>query len=191
MAAPRREESTRERLLQAAASLISEDVDQNVSVREICGHAGVQLPTLYHYFQSKRGLIDAVTAYGSDELTRAMTAAAEAIPDDVGRRVGAACDAHVEYGLTHPSFYVLMYGRVAPGRRAPGWEGPAELLARLLAPAEAAGALAVTSEVAVEHILATLTGLVLHLISKGDADPRLARAMRDAARYAILAAEGV
>ena len=54
------ETGTRDRLLRAAADLIAASPGETVPLRAICDAAGVRLPTLYHFFGSKEGLLDAV-----------------------------------------------------------------------------------------------------------------------------------
>ncbi|MFC4858617.1 TetR/AcrR family transcriptional regulator [Actinophytocola glycyrrhizae] len=49
---------TRDRLLTAATELLT--ASPEVSTRAICERAGVQAPTLYHYFGNKQGLLAAV-----------------------------------------------------------------------------------------------------------------------------------
>lgn len=173
-------DSSRQRLLDAAADLISADPDQNPSVREICARAGVQLPTLYHFFESKRGLIDAVTEAGFARLTAQIEDATSHDPDDPFRSLETTWDEHVAFGTANPSFYVLMYGRVAPARRSPGAELAWQQLLGFTSQAAARGLLGVTAEQAAERILATLTGMVLHLIAATDPDPALSATMRDA-----------
>ncbi len=50
----------RQRLLDCALELFSQRGFDAVGVREIVEAAGVTKPTLYHYFESKRGLLDSL-----------------------------------------------------------------------------------------------------------------------------------
>jgi len=50
----------RQRLLDCALDLFSQRGYEAVAVREVVAGAGVTKPTLYHYFNSKRGLLDAL-----------------------------------------------------------------------------------------------------------------------------------
>lgn len=188
---PAYSESSRQRLLDAAADLISADADQNVSVREICTRAGVQLPTLYHFFENKRGLVDAVTEAGFERLTEQIDEATRTLAADQFHRLEAAWDAHVAFGVANPSFYVLMYGRVAPGRRSPGADLAWQQVRRFTTQAAASGLLSVTAEQATERILATITGMVLHLIAASSPDPALSTTLRDATYVGIRRAETV
>jgi TetR/AcrR family transcriptional regulator len=50
----------KERIASEATRLFSERGYEGVGVGEICEVAGITKPTLYHYFGSKRGLLDAI-----------------------------------------------------------------------------------------------------------------------------------
>ncbi len=58
----------RERLLDCALDLFSQHGYDAVGVSLIVEAAGVTKPTLYHYFGSKRGLLDALLAHESGRL---------------------------------------------------------------------------------------------------------------------------
>ncbi|WP_258234114.1 TetR/AcrR family transcriptional regulator [Brevibacterium oceani] len=53
-------------MLDAAAGLIAAAPGEDFSLRAVCDAVGVKMPTLYHFFGSKQGLIDAVIARGFD-----------------------------------------------------------------------------------------------------------------------------
>ncbi|MDA4895692.1 TetR/AcrR family transcriptional regulator, partial [Streptomyces sp. MS2A] len=104
---------TRERLIRAAADLIAAAPGEDFSLRAVCDAVGVKMPTLYHFFGSKQGLIDAVVERGFD-LYLGEKAAMESTGDPI-QDIRAGWDAHVAFGLAHPGFYTLMYGKVRPG----------------------------------------------------------------------------
>jgi TetR/AcrR family transcriptional regulator len=58
----------RQRLLDVALNLFSQRGYDAVGVQEIVEAAGVTKPTLYHYFDSKRGLLDALLKRESGQL---------------------------------------------------------------------------------------------------------------------------
>jgi AcrR family transcriptional regulator len=59
--------STKERLLSSGALLICEKGYAGVSVREICNHADTSINMIHHYFDSKEGLLNAITeSYGEN-----------------------------------------------------------------------------------------------------------------------------
>ncbi len=63
-------------LLAAALGLFSERGYEAVGVAEIAEAAGVTKPTLYHYFGSKRGLLDAILEGKGGDLLASVRAAA-------------------------------------------------------------------------------------------------------------------
>lgn len=68
----------RNRLLQCAVSLFAERGYAGTSVREICEAAEVTKPTLYYYFQSKRGLAGALIGEAAGTLFDALSQAESA-----------------------------------------------------------------------------------------------------------------
>jgi AcrR family transcriptional regulator len=72
----------REQLLATALRLFAERGYEAVGVAELSEASGVTKPTLYHYFGSKRGLLDAIIAERGSPLLAAVRKAS-AKPDDV------------------------------------------------------------------------------------------------------------
>lgn len=101
---PRRTNNdTRGRLITAAADLISASPGEDIPIRSICDAVGVQMPTLYHFFGSKQGLIDAVIEHGFD-LYIAEKESHES-SGDVIQDIREGWDAHVSFGIRNPGFY--------------------------------------------------------------------------------------
>ena len=59
---PKGEPSTRDRILIAAATMVSEDPGARFSVRAVASRAGVSTGSLRHFFPTQRALIDEVAA---------------------------------------------------------------------------------------------------------------------------------
>ncbi len=53
-------ESTKERIIRAAIDAFAEGDYEGTSIRDVASAAGVSLPVIYYYFQSKEGLYDYV-----------------------------------------------------------------------------------------------------------------------------------
>lgn len=178
-----RKSDTRRELLEAAASLISDAPGQDVPLRAICDRVGVKLPTLYHFFGSKDGLLTAVIEYGFASYL-ALKQATEPTGDPI-EDIRRGWDTHVRFGLEHAGFYALMYGQVTPHRRPEAAAGPQAALLRLCKDAERQGRLAVPAGVAADHILAANVGVTLFLITAAEPDLALANHVRDATIAAI------
>lgn len=174
---------TRERLLRAAADLVAASPGQDVPLRAICEAAGVKLPTLYHFFGSKEGLLDAVVQHGFD-VYLGVKEERESTGDPIAD-LRAGWDAHVEFGLANPGFYALMYGQASPGSRPAAQDRATRLLLELMRAAERQQRLVVDAEQATAHVLAANVGVTLRQIILDRPDPSLSRAMREATVAAI------
>ena len=177
---------TRERLIAAAADLIAAAPGEEFSLRAVCDAVGVKMPTLYHFFGSKQGLIDAVVEHGFD-MYLSDKAAMESSGDPI-QDIRAGWDAHVAFGLANPGFYTLMYGKVRPGYAPAAQSRPSRLLRELTGRAAEQGRLAVEAGQAAAHILATNIGVTLRQIILAEPDPELTSAVREGAISAITGA---
>ncbi|GAA1853416.1 TetR/AcrR family transcriptional regulator [Brevibacterium marinum] len=174
---------TRTRLLNAAADLIAAAPGEDFSLRAVCDAAGVKMPTLYHFFGNKQGLIEAVIERGFDMYLSAKSSSESSGDPIHDLRMG--WDAHVAFGLENPGFYTLMYGKVRPGYSPEAQSKPSEILRSLTSRAEAEGRLVVDHEQAAAHILATNIGVTLRLIIQGRDDPELSAGVREGVLAAI------
>jgi AcrR family transcriptional regulator len=154
--------ATRERILRAAARLLSEGGAEALSTRAVSAAGGVQAPTLYRIFGDKEGLLDAVAAYGfAQYLIDKQSLDGIEDPVEVLRH---GWDIRVDFGLTHPAYYVLLYGTVRPGRRPPAAEEIRSRLRFAVERAARAGRLRVPVEAATDAVEAAVTGVTLALI---------------------------
>ncbi|PQZ99342.1 TetR family transcriptional regulator [Arthrobacter sp. MYb224] len=177
---------TRERLILAAADLIAAAPGEEFSLRAVCETVGVKMPTLYHFFGSKQGLIDAVIKHGFD-LYLGEKSSMESSGDPI-HDIRVGWDAHVAFGLANPGFYSLMYGKVQPGYSPEAQSRPSEILLGLTTRAATQGRLAVPAQQAAAHILVTNIGVTLRQIALAAPDPTLSQAVREGAISAITGA---
>lgn len=174
---------TRQRILEATAELLQRSPVEPVSTRAICDAAGVTAPTLYHHFGDKDGLYDAVVTYGFESYLAAKHAlAATADPVDDLRH---AWDAHVEFGVTHPALYSLMYGTARAGAGSPAAAEARAVLTALLVRVAQAGRLRVDIEHATSAIEAACVGATLQAI-RGGHDAARSERLRDAVFASVL-----
>ncbi len=180
--------NSRDRLLLAAAELLEAAQGAEVSTRAICERAGVQAPTLYHHFGSKRGLEDAVVTHGFKQfLTERAELGGDGDPIDDIRN---GWDLHVRYGLENPYFYGLVYGRAVPGKPCGVVAEVEAMILQALQPAARSGRLRVPPEQAAREILAASTGVVLTLITQPEGDLTLSDDVRDAVLARITTESG-
>ncbi|MFI7481473.1 TetR/AcrR family transcriptional regulator [Kocuria sp. M1R5S2] len=155
--------SPRERLLRAAGELLAGSRGKPVSTREITKLAGVTAPTLYHHFGDKDGLMEAVALRGFEEFVRrerGMQRSAAPIAD-----VQRLWDVHVQFGLSQPQLYSLMFGSGGPGRRPVLVEEAERLLEAELHRVAETGLLAVPPRQAARAVLAANIGVTLMLVA--------------------------
>lgn len=180
----RSRDRTRERIVTAAAELLAEGGRDAVSTRAVSAAAGVQAPTLYRLFGSKRGLLDAVAAHG---LTTYLSAKTDRNPSgDSVEDLRAGWDLHVGFGLANPALYSLMYGEPRPGASPPAATAAADVLALHIRRIAEAGRLRVGEEHAARVVHAAGCGTTLTLIAM-PADWR-DLALSHTAREAVIAA---
>ena len=85
-----------------------------VGVQEIVAAAGITKPTLYHYFGSKRGLLDALLRQHLQPLYRAVTEAA-AYHGDLPLALNRVTAVYFRYAGEHPVVYRMQLStRFAP-----------------------------------------------------------------------------
>ncbi|HEX6342625.1 TetR/AcrR family transcriptional regulator [Umezawaea sp.] len=171
-------QNARDRLLLAAAELL--EGGGTVSTRAVCERAGVQAPTLYHHFGSKQGLIDAVVNHGFTQYT-AVESSGDPLSD-----LREGWDRHVRFGLEHPSFYGLLYGRAEPGKPCAITAPAHAALRERFTAAAARGLLKVPADDAAEQVLAANVGITLTLISQPEPDFELSGRVREAALAGVL-----
>jgi AcrR family transcriptional regulator len=176
--------SPKERILRATAELLAEGGREAVTTRAVSEAAGVQSPTIYRQFGDMRGLLDEVASYGFSRYLKSKVAR-EAVDDPV-EDLRRAWDLHIEFGLSNPALYALMYGDPRPGAESDAASEARGMLRGLLGRVAKAGRLRVGVEEAAGMIEAAAVGVVLFLIRAGGEGNGLS--LSKATREAVLAA---
>jgi TetR/AcrR family transcriptional regulator len=96
-------------LLARALELWSERGYDAVGVQEIVESAGVTKPTLYHYFGSKRGLLDALIDERSTGLRDSLAVAAE-YRGDLVMALESVVRAYFDFAQNEAAFYRMQLG---------------------------------------------------------------------------------
>src|SRR3954470_10192116 len=93
------EQSLRRRILDATFVVVSRTGRKKLQLLEVAAEAGVSRPTVYRYFGSKEGLLEAFALYEQDNFAAEMAAATAGLrgPD----RVDAALQFIVDYQFSH------------------------------------------------------------------------------------------
>lgn len=160
--------STRDRIVEAAARLLTEGGREAVSTRAVSAAAGVQAPTIYRLFGDKQGLLDAVGSFGFAAYLRSKTSIPHS--DDPVADLRRGWDLHVGFGLAHPAFYTLIYGEPRPGSPTGAARDAAAVLAGQVRRIAEAGRLRVGEERAAHLIHAAGSGTTFALIAVAPAD---------------------
>ncbi len=178
-------DDTRARILHAALKMLTERGRDAITTRAVSEAAGVQPPVLYRLFQDKDGLLDALAEYGfSAYLARKSGRSAKRDPVEALR---SGWDLHIEFGLSQPALYLLMYAEPRPGKITPAAELSFTILRNHIRQVAAAGRLRVAEERAINLYHAAAVGVVLVLLNSdpGARDLALSHMTREAALSAI------
>jgi AcrR family transcriptional regulator len=178
------------RILDAAAELIANSVDGDVSTRAICEAAGVTAPTLYHHFRDKAGLVRAVVDYGWTLFLAKKSAVSAVVHEHVADDIRAGWDNHVEFALQNPNFYRLMWSPgVAPNSLA--LREAHEMLFDRLTLGASRGQLRISATKAAQTVMAACVGTALALISEPEQypDPAFAMQLREAVIASVTVGE--
>lgn len=159
-----------------------------VSTRAVSAAAEVQPPTIYRQFGDMQGLLHAVASAGFASYLQVKATRVDLSAPVEELREG--WNRHVEFGLTHPHLYTLMYARLRPGEASPAALEAAAMLRALLQRVAEAGRLAVDVERAAAMIHASAVGVTLVLLRTGERDEGLTARMREAVLGAVLTPGG-
>ena len=126
-----------ERILSTALDLFAVRGYDATAVREICEAAGITKPTLYHFYGSKEGVLQALVTTGFQRF-RQLVDAAMAEPGSFRARLKSVARAMFDSATRQPLYWRFMHGIVwAPPGTAPKtasctefYEGVIEVLAR-------------------------------------------------------------
>lgn len=99
-------DATRERILEAAAHVMSKRGLAQTRLSEIAAHAKVRSPALYYHFESREDLIAEVLKVGQRRVRAHVEEAIGAVDDDQSylERIAAACRAHVRIQVAMADF---------------------------------------------------------------------------------------
>ncbi|MFF4127547.1 TetR/AcrR family transcriptional regulator [Microbispora rosea] len=159
-------EAKKRQILEVAAGILEREGAQAVSTRSVAAAAGVRAASLYQLFGDKDGLLAALAILAFDRyLDEKHLLPSTGDPVDDMRR---GWDAHVDFGLRHPAFYLLMFGTDRPGRLPPAAAEAHDLVLKFLDRVAAVGRLRVPPVLAARLLQAASTGVTLSLIADPD-----------------------
>ncbi|MFF3976122.1 TetR/AcrR family transcriptional regulator [Streptomyces sp. NPDC001828] len=182
-ASPAREQ-TRQRVIEAAIGLLTNEGRDAVTTRAVADAAGLQPPAIYRLFGDKDGLLDAVAEHGFTAFL--ATKRVDPDPQDPIEDLRAGWDVAAEFGLANPALFTLMYSEPSRADSAAFRAGMEILRARIRRLA-AGGWLRVDEDLAAQIINATARGAVLTWLSLPEErrNPALLTALREAMVAAV------
>lgn len=102
-----------ERILEAALDVIVQEGYPALTMRRIASKIGMTAPNIYNYYQSKDELYISLVNRGFEILKRELTSVYDAHENPVDRGAALAC-AYMNFGLTHSSYYDIMFTYPTP-----------------------------------------------------------------------------
>jgi AcrR family transcriptional regulator len=164
----REREEVRRKILDAARDLFAREGYERVTMRAVADVIEYSPTAIYHHFEDKDDLVQALC---EEDFARLLqTLSAKALPADPLARIRALGEAYAAFGLAHPNHYRFMFMTGSkfekPTEVAPPGQQSFVLLRDAVQDALAAGQLQGRDALAVAQVLwATLHGAVSLLIT--------------------------
>jgi len=99
-------DNSKNEILNTAIRLFSQKGYEGVGVQEICENANITKPTLYYFFKSKQGLLQAIADSKGAELLQKLERAA-AYEHDFLKSLTKILTAAIDFALAYPDFFNL------------------------------------------------------------------------------------
>jgi AcrR family transcriptional regulator len=180
-----KEDETRERIVRAAVELLAHGGRGAVTTRAVASSVGVSPPTIFRLFGEKDGLLSAVAEYG---YARFVAAKSPLRPtDDPVRDLRSAWSLAVEFGLSNPELFLLIYSEPHSAAMTAAVRSGAQRMHARIQRVAAAGRLRVEESLAATILQASARGAVLAWLDQPEdqRDPAFIAAMREATITAV------
>ena len=154
-------------LLNVAYRVLEEEGVSALTTRRVCEEAGVTMPTLYHHFGNRDGLLTAVHAVTLEKFMakkRALAQTADPVAD-----LRSSCESVLEFASAHPSVTVAVMARSV--EQPPMFAQAYALMRHRVERCAKAGALSLPIDQAAEHVWAVIQGLVLTTVASPTGTP--------------------
>jgi len=106
-------EKAKKKILDAALAILFEKGFDDLSMRKLAGKLGMTAPNLYNYYSGKDELYLTIQTHGFDRIAHRF----EQITSDYplpGDRLSAMVDAYLDFGMSNPDYYSVMFSRNTP-----------------------------------------------------------------------------
>jgi len=171
---------THHAILEAAEQLLVEEGYESFSMRKLAARSGCTPPTLYHHFQDKLGLLDAVLERRMEDAVEAFRRA-ELGSDEV-ENLRRLFRTFADWGTANPTHYELLTVHRQRAEALPAAEEARRMLEQPVAALSQAGRLATDVDTASQAFWALVHGLISLRGSRPDVEwsPSLTEASLDA-----------
>lgn len=106
--------SNKEKILEIALDLFSKKGFDSTGVQEICNEAGITKPTLYYYFGSKKGTLDAMIDIYGERMKEMLFKATDYIGDPI-KHFTQVLEGQIDFAGKYPQFFKLYMASVTGG----------------------------------------------------------------------------
>ena len=121
----REKEALRTKIIEATSQLMVEEGFESVSIRRIAERIEYSPATIYLYFKDKAELIDAICEELFGQMVEALSNVGAEEADPL-KRLRAGMRGYIEFGMSHPSHYLAVFGVVHQPSEAHGPDHPNE-----------------------------------------------------------------
>lgn len=106
------QQELRQGILDDTSDLLMQEGATALSMRRIAQLVGCSTTVIYTMFGNKQGLVDELYLRGFDMVRQALEAVSRPeIPQDY---IYDLCNAYLNFALTHPTYYAIMFLKVMP-----------------------------------------------------------------------------
>ncbi len=85
--------------------------DEAVTLRAVAREVGIAAPSIYAHFPDRESIVMAVVVRVFDELAETIRKGSDAAGPDPVDALVAACAAYLDYGLSHPARYGVLFAQ--------------------------------------------------------------------------------
>ncbi|WNJ19979.1 TetR/AcrR family transcriptional regulator [Pontibacter sp. G13] len=104
----------RDRVLEAAREILAQEGHEALSMRRIAQMVACKAPSIYHHFENKDQIVDALVMEGFEMLNGYLAEAVEGESRPI-KRYEDRNRAFISFGLKYPSYYHIMFAK-EPGK---------------------------------------------------------------------------
>ena len=119
-------------LIDVSVDVINREGLEALSLRALANQAGVSSGAPYHHFADRNDLLATIALQGFELLGQAMVSRRDAAPPDAGARLDAIGQAYVNFAVTHPGHFRVMFRDNSPAARNPALSAASQQAFRLL-----------------------------------------------------------